>query len=166
MTEEDGMTKLRINAIIREMTNLIMENTQLLDIGNKGIAHKGTMANELKKLVEQRNGHYEGFDNEINAEEFGIDKKYDIITCFEVLEHLNNPGLCLERVALHLKEDGVFVMSVPNIKSLYHIMVPQTKYHLSCWDTKTLMTRLEKHFNIVTMKHINFGRTLFGVCRQ
>ena len=34
MTEEDGMTKLRINATIREMTNLIMENTQLLDIGN------------------------------------------------------------------------------------------------------------------------------------
>jgi len=159
-------TKLRINATIREMINLIPEGASLLDIGNKGMAHKGTMANELKKIVEERNGHYEGFDSEVNAEEFGIDKKYDVITCFEVLEHLNNPGLCLERVVLHLKEDGVFVMSVPNIKSLYHIIVPQTKYHLSCWDSKTLQQRLNKFFKIVTIKQINFRRTIFGVCRQ
>lgn len=94
------------------------------------------MTKALKELVAQKNGTYEGFGREINAETFELNKKYDVITCFEVLEHLHNVGLCSKQVVKYLKYSGIFLASVPNIKSMIHILLPQSDEHLSCWDKK------------------------------
>jgi len=152
--------KLRITSTIKNIKPLI-KGRCILDIGNKGIAHKGTMANELHKLA----ANYTGIDEEENAEKFNLNKKFEVVTCFEVLEHLENPGLALEQIKKHLMFCGDFICSVPNIKSPYHLIVPQTRWHLNCWDEKTFKQRLEKYFTFVEIKRINFGRTLLAKCR-
>jgi len=51
----------------------------------------------------------------MNAEDLQFNKKtFDIIVMGEVLEHIPNMGLVLEEVHRVLKDDGVFVISVPN----------------------------------------------------
>lgn len=45
------------------------------------------------------------------------DGSFDVVTCFEVLEHLLNPLIALKEISRILKENGVFVMSTPNVRS-------------------------------------------------
>jgi 2-polyprenyl-3-methyl-5-hydroxy-6-metoxy-1,4-benzoquinol methylase len=42
---------------------------------------------------------------------------FDVITCFDVLEHLYEPRRVMERVAEWLKPGGIFFVQVPNIDS-------------------------------------------------
>jgi len=46
-----------------------------------------------------------------------VDNYFDIITCFDVLEHLEHPIFGLREIGRCLKERGIFIMSVPNIYS-------------------------------------------------
>lgn len=43
----------------------------------------------------------------------GLDQ-YDVIVCCEAMGYLQNPGLFLQSVRKHLKEDGMFILSIPN----------------------------------------------------
>lgn len=40
--------------------------------------------------------------------------QYDAIVCCEAMGYLQNPGLFLQSVRKHLKEDGIFILSIPN----------------------------------------------------
>lgn len=132
----------------------------ILDIGCSGINHKGTMANRLKKLAKS----YKGIDYKENVEKFSLNKKYSVITCFETLEHVDNVGLALKNIKRHLKEDGTFICTVPNIRSIFCNLIPQSDYHLSCWDEKVLWQLLMKYFKIVNIEKINFNRQLLAIC--
>jgi SAM-dependent methyltransferase len=44
-------------------------------------------------------------------------ESFDVVTCFDVLEHLYHPRAVLEKVAKWLKPDGIFYVQVPNIES-------------------------------------------------
>jgi SAM-dependent methyltransferase len=46
-------------------------------------------------------------------EQFSTDDKYDIIFAFEVLEHLENPNDCLNRIKSLLKPGGIFIGTSP-----------------------------------------------------
>jgi len=58
----------------------------------------------------------------INIEEdkfpFG-DEYFDLITCFEVIEHIKEPSNMLREVHRVLKKDGYFIISTPNIAWWY-----------------------------------------------
>jgi SAM-dependent methyltransferase len=43
--------------------------------------------------------------------------KFDVITCFDVLEHLYEPRRVMDRVAKWLKPGGIFYVQVPNVDS-------------------------------------------------
>ncbi len=45
-------------------------------------------------------------------------KKFGLITLIEVIEHLENPGAILSLVARHLAEDGLVLITSPNIHAL------------------------------------------------
>lgn len=52
----------------------------------------------------------------------GLSEKYfDVIICGDVLEHLTDPWSMMKKIANYLKDDGVIIISVPNIRE-YHIM--------------------------------------------
>jgi len=46
------------------------------------------------------------------------DKRFDLISAIEVLEHLENPGRFLDRVTKHLASGGYFLVTTPSIQSI------------------------------------------------
>jgi SAM-dependent methyltransferase len=47
----------------------------------------------------------------------GFENHFDIVTMWDVIEHLKNPITCLTKVRDILKPGGIFVFSTPNLKS-------------------------------------------------
>ena len=63
----------------------------------------------------------------LNAElhdfvEFETDKKWDILILGDVIEHVSDPVLAMEKVSNLLKDDGVLWMSTPNFESAFSIV--------------------------------------------
>lgn len=55
-------------------------------------------------------------------EEFETAEKYDTIIMSHVLEHIADPPIVLRKIYNWLHEDGVFLVSVPNAKSIHRIV--------------------------------------------
>lgn len=67
------------------------------------------------------------------------DSKYDLITMFQVLEHVENPAEELGWIAQHLNKDGVLLIDVPNcIKWPFDFIIADHIWHF----TKISLTRL------------------------
>jgi len=63
-----------------------------------------------------------------NAEAFDLDRKFDVIVSLQVIEHLYNPDKMLECVNKHLKDDGVFIFTTPNLGCVSSIVM-KDKWH-------------------------------------
>jgi SAM-dependent methyltransferase len=55
-------------------------------------------------------------------EEFETNEKFDTIIMSHVLEHIADPGLVLAKIYDWLEDDGVFLVSVPNAKSIHRMV--------------------------------------------
>lgn len=54
-----------------------------------------------------------------NAENFDLGAgRFDLVVSFQVIEHLYNPGAMLDKIRLHLKPGGIFLMTTPNLSGL------------------------------------------------
>jgi len=52
--------------------------------------------------------------DDFNFDHFGyLDEKYDLITCYEVLEHLTNPAFLLKNIVNLMHKDTVLFISTP-----------------------------------------------------
>jgi 2-polyprenyl-3-methyl-5-hydroxy-6-metoxy-1,4-benzoquinol methylase len=58
-------------------------------------------------------------------EDFESEIQYDTIIMSHVLEHIAQPATVLKRIYNLLKPDGVFVVSVPNAKSIHRLVAVQ-----------------------------------------
>ncbi|HVG42922.1 MAG TPA: class I SAM-dependent methyltransferase [Chitinophagaceae bacterium] len=58
-------------------------------------------------------------------EDFETEVKYNTIIMSHVLEHIADPVLVLQKVHGWLAEDGVFLVSVPNAKSIHRMVAVQ-----------------------------------------
>ncbi|HWF36718.1 MAG TPA: class I SAM-dependent methyltransferase [Solirubrobacteraceae bacterium] len=72
----------------------------------------------------------------------------DAVTLWHVLEHLDDPGAALARIATWLARDGVLLVGVPNLASLqarvggarwYHFDVPRHRVHFTPAGLETLL---------------------------
>jgi 2-polyprenyl-3-methyl-5-hydroxy-6-metoxy-1,4-benzoquinol methylase len=97
--------------------------------------------------------------------EFKNEKKFDIITMFHVLEHLENPIRDLSHLRDFLKPGGKLIIEVPNI--LYPNMAFSHKWHpghLFSFTDKTLACLIEKAgFKTILSNPIGDGGNLWGV---
>jgi SAM-dependent methyltransferase len=73
------------------------------------------MAAENAKTAESRSGA-RVFVGDIPDAKFEPES-FDVITCFDVLEHVYEPRVVMEKVAQWLKPGGIFYVLVPNIDS-------------------------------------------------
>ena len=107
----------------------VKQEGQLLDVGC-------ATGNFLDRM--RRRGNWRVWGVEVNAEaaryaqdRFGLDvfggelgaagypaHSFDIVTLWNVIEHLHSPIDTLREVAQLLKDDGVLILSVPNVRSL------------------------------------------------
>lgn len=96
-----------------------------------------------------------------SAENFHLNKKFEVVVAGELIEHLSNPGNFLECVKEHLTDGGVCVMTTPNrysFDSLYSVIKKGKviKYskniakHVTCFDEDLIKSLVQRHgFDIV-----------------
>jgi 2-polyprenyl-3-methyl-5-hydroxy-6-metoxy-1,4-benzoquinol methylase len=53
-----------------------------------------------------------------NVETMQLGRRFDVIVASDLIEHLANPGMFLERCREHLREDGMLCLVTPNAHSL------------------------------------------------
>ena len=96
-----------------------------------------------------------------NAEQFDLDRKFDVIVAGELLEHLSNPGEFLERANSHLEEGGKLIVSTPNPWYLFHVLAVYTEIaqwneeHTAWFDEIVLKELLRRHdFDVETVDYV------------
>jgi len=108
------------------------------------------------------------FQGDIRAIDF-LDNQFDIVSSFETLEHILEYDKALSEVLRVLKEDGLFVGSVPSEEydDICEKVYGKNPYHIQRFDFTTLKNALSKYFKFIdfysnelmtfnTFKNINF----------
>jgi len=122
-------------------------NRFLVELKNKGY---DVTAIDINKNIVDFSRNILGIEKAFNIsiEEF-IEKskeQFDVITFFELLEHIEKPGVFLRSLKKILNEGGLIVFSVPNRKRFR----PQTHWadypphHLTRWSRESVVINLEK----------------------
>ena len=155
----------RYQALDREILKMIAPGSQILDVG----CGTGRM---MQKLREQRNCYCAGIDisgvavRQVRAKGFSgfrcelpeiasdlTPNTFDVCTIMETLEHLTSPRTTLQRLSIFLKDDGVFIVSVPE-----NCMKPnEFDEHVSSFDRKALCDLLAQFCAIDRVLSIDAG---------
>lgn len=87
-----------------------------------------------------------------DAESFSLSRKFDVVVAADLIEHLANPGLFLERVREHLRPGGALCIVTPNalslnsaLKSLFGLSVRVNPEHTCWYDRKTLRQLVQRY---------------------
>ncbi len=92
------------------------------------------------------------------------------VTLWHVLEHLDDPGQALERIAGWLRPGGTILVGVPNLASLqawvggenwYHLDVPRHRVHFTAVGVQALLRR--SGFEVVRTHHMLAEHNPFGM---
>jgi len=87
-------------------------------------------------------------------ENIDFEIKFDVITCYALLEHVSNPKIVLEKITSLLKKGGILVIMIPTIESQlrkkldrknihWHMYSPPE--HLSYYSKDFLDNYMKKH---------------------
>jgi len=79
----------------------------------------------------------------MDALDIDILGKFDLVTCFEVIEHLNNPLPLVDKIFFLLREGGRVIASTPNSK-----YTKSNPYHLQSFTTKEFCNLFLSRFEI------------------
>ena len=101
-----------------------------------------------------------------NAETFKFNKKFDVIFAGELIEHLSNPGLFLEKCRKHLKKNGLLILTTPNAFGLHRLIrsflklnsnTPVNNEHTAWFSPTVMATLLGRYgFKIVKMDYADY----------
>lgn len=83
-----------------------------------------------------------------------VDRDWDVICCFEVLEHLQHPEAFLARAGRRLAGGGVLVVSTPDRAASPAFVAgrPRNRFHEHEWFTAEFMALLRRHFHDVELR--------------
>lgn len=119
-------------------------------------------------LAEAGAAHVAGIDNDASAVEmasadrpdnveFGVgdvaeipfeDSSFDVVTCMEVIEHVENPERVLDELRRVLKPDGLLLLSTPNRE----VVVPGNPFHLHEFTPYELVETISRRFRNVAAR--------------
>ena len=163
-----GKTVLDLGVVQHSIENINDPNWLHKDIARyaKSVLGVDILAKEVKLLNEL------GFNVVCaDVEQMELGRKFDVIIAGELIEHLDNPGLFLQRVKSHLEEDGLLILTTPNPFALGNAFIPiklllggdysVNKEHKCWYCLKTLRQLLEKYgFKIIEQRTISRDRYL------
>lgn len=69
---------------------------------------------------------------DIQTYDFG-DQRFDLVLCWDVLEHLTRPDLALSNFARVVRDGGLIVLKVPNVRSLKGLVTKLTPHAFHVW---------------------------------
>ncbi|MFH0896175.1 MAG: class I SAM-dependent methyltransferase [Bacteroidota bacterium] len=121
----------------------------LIEAGKRGWEIYGTEFSKTAIKICRENG-IQIKEGELKETDFEINS-FDIITSFEVIEHINNPHKELDSISNLLREGGLFYCTTPNFNSISRRRLKAAfKYigypmHLSYFTKKTLNKAIREH---------------------
>ena len=95
-----------------------------------------------------------------NAETINLHKKFDVIVCCDMIEHVMNQGLLLQNCKKHLRDKGYLIISTPNAKS-YRILFKTFKVHTLWHDRSTLTYLLTKNGFKIEEFYYYYGNKIY-----
>jgi len=111
-----------------------------------------------------------------SADVFGLDRTFDMIVLFQVLEHLESPGKLLEAIEQKLNPNGVLVIAVPNpdgyLKDLDLVLLDMPPHHNSGWKKETfeklaVILRMKiMSYETEPLRYVHYQTLLDSVIRQ
>lgn len=160
-----------MNTIFKNKQELIntsvTPNDIVLDVGFWGQGVSPKDENWVHKILRARAQEVFAFDLEYDpklvpgpkqnyfkgdAENFSVNKKFDVIFAGDLIEHLSNPGLFLVQAKKHIKLGGKLVLSTPNTFNLFNLAEKLSKTeptvnreHTCYFNSKTLSVLLERN---------------------
>lgn len=183
MNYEDEVDSLRANFRIRnnELKPFLKDNNgSLLDVGcayGFYVKEAETLFSSTLGIDVANEAVFKGRDllgvdlraGDLLTYDFG-DKKFDVITMWDTIEHLQNPRLYVEKVATLLRPNGIFAFTTGDISALtprirgekWRMIHPPTHIH---YFTPQTAERLLNQFNltICSVKHRGVYRTIGNV---
>lgn len=150
---------------VRLIERFINKKGRLLDIGcsaglflnvakSRGWTVKGVEASYQDAVFARREFNLDVINSDIEKVNFG-GEVFDVITMWDVLEHLQDPGLAISRIHSILDTNGLWVISTPNINSVFARIMRERWYniirmHLCYFNEKSLALFLKKYgFRII-----------------
>jgi ubiquinone/menaquinone biosynthesis C-methylase UbiE len=144
-------TDLDINGLLGKAGN---NETLLLNFGSGSPLEKEKMAQNGYKVVSiDINAGYTGVD--IIADGHALpfkDNVFDVVTAFEVLEHLHEPWTAIKEINRVLKPGGKFVGSVAFLKEFH-----SSYFHMTYWGVAKLLD-----YGGLEVEVIYGGQDIFG----
>lgn len=126
-----------------------------------------------RRMDSMRNIHYK--DCNLEHENIPFDKKFDIILCCEVIEHINFSKRLIDDfiqdISRHLTDDGILIMSTPNIASLKNMIKLFLGRNIyDAWDSSFVDSKVNRtphvhEFTISELEHI-FRRNRFRLIEK
>lgn len=83
-------------------------------------------------------------------------KNFDVITCFETIEHLENPEILIKNAKQNLKKGGYFIFSIPNKLNLKD----KNPWHKSVFNAITISALMNKYYDKKAITWL--GQNQFG----
>lgn len=108
-----------------------------------------------------------------NIENISLNMKFDVISMFHVLEHVNNPMKTIAYVKKNLKDKGFLIIEVPNFDSFqskltkgkwFHIDAPRHLYHFSYNSLKNILD--ENNFKIISFETYSLEMGFYGILQS
>lgn len=123
-----------------------VKGKEVLDLGST--TNKKNMFDIMKKLAKDLVGvDIRRSDDpkivEGNVETVDLNRKFDLIIAGEIIEHLSNPGIFLDNMKKHLKNDGQLLITTPNAKSFAYLFFKGNSEH-TCWYCRNTLNQLLK----------------------
>jgi len=122
-----------------QLERFLNKDSELLDLGSGG----GEFVYLMRSLgidaigIEPNEGYAGYAKNDLGlpiqegfiSDQLNIDRQFDVITMFHVMEHLQDPVAMVGLLAKHLKEGGQLIIEVPNLETICHY--PGNCYHFA-----------------------------------
>lgn len=172
----DGHSMQEYERSHKARLDFLVEDLKLDDISNSAIADVGCgyapIFRRLRKAAApQANNYFVGFDGDDSGlarqvchyeqadlnQPFELDysfwqnrsqiQKFQVVLCFETLEHLTNPYSLLISIKKMLIEDGILYLSIPHEDCTHNTIYPGLLYPVSNFEDflKQMALEIEDH---------------------
>jgi 2-polyprenyl-3-methyl-5-hydroxy-6-metoxy-1,4-benzoquinol methylase len=110
-----------------------------------------------ERLLAQANSFYKYFCDfktvTCDLEKDFPEGKWDVATCFEVIEHVENPEFLIKNIFEHLNDNGILIFSVPH-------MVPN-RLHKTLFDEQKIKEMISK-YGVIEEFYLQDKKTISG----
>ncbi len=151
----------RINKLLADKNRRL----NILDVGCRTgdfLLHWGKEINDLYGVELNKHNAYISKKRGINVyndfiENIDFEIKFDVITCYALLEHIANPKIVLEKITGILKTDGIIVIMIPAIESQLRKKLDKKTIHWHMYSPPEHLSYYSRYFIDNYMKKHNIN---------